>query len=130
MAGIFQLERDVIMDLWNNTERRQDVRYEVSLSVITRHGLMGNTVMTTSHDLSSKGVGLVVDRPLTPGETIESVFVMPDNGEQIHAQGKVVWVTAIGPNRYRAGVVFANADLRPIPIVMRSIKARSSRYNC
>ena len=109
-------------------ERRQSVRYEVTLSVVASHGLMGNALTTTSHDISSKGAGLVVDKQLVPGETIDITFIMPDDGERIQTRGTVVWVSSLGLNRYRAGVAFADSDLRPIPMVMRSIKVRTSRY--
>ncbi|MFA5099344.1 MAG: PilZ domain-containing protein [Candidatus Omnitrophota bacterium] len=118
------------MGSWIREERRQGVRYEVTLSAVARHGLMGNSLITASHDISAQGAGLIVDRQLTAGETLEITFIMPDNGEQIHSKGRVVWVDVLGPNRYRAGVVLTEPDLRPIPMVMRSIKVRTGRYYC
>jgi hypothetical protein len=114
----------------NIEERRQSVRYEVTLSVVASHGLMSSTLPATSHDISSKGAGLIFDTQLSPGETVEVTFIMPDDGEKIHVRGTVKWVASLGPNRFRAGLAFADSDqLRPIPIVMRSLKVRTRRYN-
>jgi Tfp pilus assembly protein PilZ len=118
------------MAQWVQEERRQSTRYEVTLSTKAVHGLMGNALTITAHDISAKGAGFIVDQKLTPGEMIELYFIMPDNAEQISASGKVVWVGPLGPERYRVGVVFSDHDLRPIPMVLRSIKMRTSRYSC
>jgi len=109
-------------------ERRLSVRYEVTLSVVASHGLMGNALTMTTHDICNKGAGFIVDKQLAAGDTIEASFIMPDDGEHINARGTVVWVKSLGPDRYRIGVAFADSDLRPIPMVMRSIKVRTSRY--
>jgi hypothetical protein len=90
---------------------------------------MADPLTVTSHDLSCQGAGIIVDRQLVPGETIEVTFIMPDNAEELHARGTVVWVQNLGLTRYRAGILLPDADIKPIPIVLRSIKVRTSRYS-
>ncbi|MFA6383893.1 MAG: PilZ domain-containing protein [Candidatus Omnitrophota bacterium] len=117
------------MESWNFKEQRQSARYEVTLSALANHGLVGDPLTVTSRDIGGRGAGLIVDRLLSPGETIDITLIMPDNGEKIRSKGTVAWAAATGPNRYRAGVALDCSDLRPISIVMRSIRARTSRYN-
>jgi len=118
------------MGCWGQVERRQNVRYEVLLDVIAIDDLLGGVLTILSHDISIKGAGLIVDKKLTPGDTIKIFFIMSDDAQRIPVSGKVVWVDSLGFERYRVGVVFSDHDLRPIPMVLRSIKVRTSRYYC
>jgi hypothetical protein len=118
------------MGSWTHEERRQTVRYDVALFVKMIHGLKGDETFVTSHDISANGVGLLVDRPLMLGEIVDLTFVMPDNEDQVETRGMILWVCALEQNRYRAGVEITEQKLRPIPMVLRSIKVRISRYNC
>lgn len=115
---------------WMQEERRQHVRYEVALFARIVQGLAGEEIAISSHDISAKGVGLIVDRPLMLGEIVDITFVMPDNAEQIETRGMVVWVQPLGPGQSRAGVEITDRELRPIPMVLRSINVRKSRYSC
>ena len=111
-------------------ERRHNVRYEVTLLAKIIHGLTGDELTVNSHDISSDGVGIIVDRPLMCGEILDITFIMPDNAEQVETRGMVIWVGSPEQQRYRAGVAITDQELRPIPMVLRSIKLRTNRYSC
>jgi hypothetical protein len=111
-------------------ERRHNVRYDVTLSAKIIHGLTGEELIINSHDISSNGVGIIVDRPLILGEIIDITFIMPDNAEQVETRGMVIWMGSKEQERFRAGVAITDQELRPIPMVLRSIKVRTNRYSC
>ena len=117
------------MDTYLPNERRQFARYEVSLSAVMRSAATDGGIPAVSHDISSSGVGLVVDSPLTIGQVIDLKFVIPDNGEELCVQGTVVWLRLVARNKYWAGVLFDKEDFKPIPVVLRSITARTSKLN-
>lgn len=118
------------MGQWLEQERRQSVRYEVKFFARVVHGLTGEEMATTSRDISAKGVGLIVDRPLMLGEIVDITLVMPDNSEQFETRGMVIWVQVQEQKYYRAGIEITDRELRPIPMVLRSIIVRTSRYSC
>lgn len=105
------------------------MRYEVALSAVTRKDSIGDPSAANSHDISTRGIGLVSGEQLHVGDIIDVSFIIPDKGEQVSAKGTVVWASAIGPNRYRIGVAVSDRDLNPISMVLRSIRVRTSRYH-
>ena len=111
-------------------ERRHNVRYEVTFLAKVIHGLTGDELTVNSHDISSDGVGIIVDRPLMLGEIVDITFIMPDNSQHVETRGMVVWIGPLEQERYRAGVALTDQELRPIPMVLRSIKLRTNRYSC
>lgn len=117
------------MEDFLRADRRQNVRYEVTFIARAVHGLLGEEITCSSHDISAKGFGINLDRPLMLGEIVDVTFIMPDNAEQIETRGMVIWVQPVEGKRYRAGVAITDQELRPIPMVLRSINVRKNRYS-
>jgi hypothetical protein len=46
---------------------------------------------------------------------------MPDNGERIIRKAQVVWSSTMGLNSYRIGIKIEEPNLKPIPLVLRTI---------
>ncbi|MFA5100587.1 MAG: PilZ domain-containing protein [Candidatus Omnitrophota bacterium] len=115
------------MDSTFVSDKRKAPRFQVSIPVLQ---IRYNNSAINSHtfDISADGIGLVMDAELPLGKTIEMCLHMPDNGESINFHGKAVWMTVAGPNRYRAGIVIEEEHLKPIPLVLRTIRLRSHYY--
>jgi hypothetical protein len=109
------------------SDKRRTPRFQVSIPV---GQIVYNDKHVTSHtfDISADGLGLLMDAEIPLGQTIEMCLHMPDNGEAINFHGKAVWMTVAGPNRYRAGIVIEEEHLKPIPLVLRTIRLRSHYY--
>jgi uncharacterized Zn finger protein len=105
------------------------LRYEVALSAVTRKDPVGDPLTVSSHDVSTRGVGIVSGEQLHAGDIVEVSFIIPDKGEQITAKGMVVWASAIGPNRYRIGISVSGQEINPISLVLRSIRVRTNRFH-
>jgi Tfp pilus assembly protein PilZ len=111
------------------SERRKSTRYEVSLSAHVRDKSEDTSLIITSHDLSSSGVGMIADGRFEVGQVLEFSLIIDDRQEQISFSGRVVWIKAIGPERYRLGISLIDSELQPIPIVLRSIRLRTVKFN-
>ena len=121
------ITKNQTMNEWESKERRSYVRFPVSIPLmyLTIRSLKGAWVNT--FDLSSKGMGLETKEQLSPGVTVDVQLCMPDNGERIITTGKVIWNNCLSPARYRVGVALDAPELKPIPLILRSIQVRS-RY--
>ncbi|MDD5730372.1 MAG: PilZ domain-containing protein [Candidatus Omnitrophica bacterium] len=115
------------MKEWELKDRRRFVRFPVCISLEYGEDLKVNAeknISARTSDISVKGVGVITHEELTPGATLDIWLCMPDNGELIEAKGKVVWHTLIEHNKYRIGICLEEADLKPIPLVLRSLQNR------
>ena len=117
------------MQQWNFMERRKLPRYEIALSCDQIDLNTRVALHSVTKDICEQGVGFV--SPIKPllDMPVDVCLEMPDNQEKIHVQGKVIWVSQINPNQYRAGICLDRFELRPIPLVLRMIKVQlKSRY--
>jgi len=112
----------------NFEDRRRFPRYEVNIFLRSIDLNSTREIQCNTHDISSNGIGLSGNRSFPAGTSLDIWLHMPDNGEQIHTKGKVVWSSMIGPDRFRSGIELANADLKPIPLVLRTIRMRAKYY--
>ena len=109
------------------SDKRHTPRFQVSIPVLQlRHE--NGTINSHTFDISADGIGLVMDAEVPLGQTMEMCLHMPDNGESINFHGKAVWMTVAGPNRYRAGIMIEEEHIKPIPLVLRTIRLRSHYY--
>ncbi|HOU36700.1 MAG TPA: PilZ domain-containing protein [Candidatus Omnitrophota bacterium] len=109
------------------SDKRKHPRFQVSIPV-GRISIEGREVTSHTFDISSDGIGLVMDTELPLGQTIEMSLHMPDNGEEINFHGRAVWMTISGQNRYRAGIMIDPEHIKPIPLVLRTIRLRSHHF--
>lgn len=83
-----------------STEHRRHARYpvEVAAEITTS----GSTLVAATQNISEGGVGLVLDRPLEPGQQIALTLFLTQDGiedpdeEPFEARAKVAWSKAAG----------------------------------
>jgi len=62
------------------------------------------------------------------GEVVEATFIMPDNSEKIETRGIIIRMHLTKDKYYNAGISITDQKLRPIPMVLRSIRGRKNRH--
>lgn len=105
-------------------ERRTFARFILPIPVSYNDPVLNKKINVKTHDISSNGIGLITDRAMTPGMHLDICLEMIDNGEKVYTQGKLIWSCMLEPGKYRAGFKIDDPKLRPIPLVLRTIKAK------
>jgi Tfp pilus assembly protein PilZ len=114
---------------WDFMERRKLPRYELALSCDETDLVTYREFHSITRDICEQGVGVTLGERLPLDTSVQVCLEMPDNKEQIYVRGKVVWITKLSENNFRAGILLDKFDLRPIPLVLRMIKFQlKSRY--
>jgi Tfp pilus assembly protein PilZ len=117
------------MRQWNFMERRKLPRYEIALSSEETDLNSRLQVRSVTRDICEQGVGILLNERVALDTPMDICLEMPDNQEQIHVHGRVVWISVIDQNQFRAGICLDKFELRPIPLVLRMIKVQlKSRY--
>jgi Tfp pilus assembly protein PilZ len=106
---------------WNFEERRKFPRYEVSLFLKNSSLNSQKETEAYTHDISAQGIGLFTSKELPKGDSLDIRLYMPDNNEQVCTRGTVVWLSSVGPCKYRAGIKLEGAELKPVPMVLKTI---------
>lgn len=112
------------MDHIDFKERRSFLRFPVSIPATYIDPNFNTKLLARTKDICVEGVGLITDRGLVPGESLDLSLQMIDNGEKIYRSGKVIWSSMIESGKYRAGLKLRDSNLKPIPLVLRTIRAR------
>ncbi|MGE5308795.1 MAG: PilZ domain-containing protein [Deltaproteobacteria bacterium] len=110
------------------SERRKYPRFDIELSLKNFDLNVMGEIKATTRDISSKGIGCVSDIGLPTGSNLDIWLYLPD-GEAIHTEGKVAWITRDGISKYRMGICLTRDDLKPIPIVLKTIHLKSRYYS-
>jgi len=113
----------------NMSDRRRYDRFEVSLPLHDLDFRSMRELDGKSRDISAKGIGMVSDKDLPVGTNLDIWLHMPDNDEEIHTKGTVAWSVNTGPGQFRLGINLEKEDLKPIPIVLRTIHMRTRYYH-
>jgi hypothetical protein len=111
----------------DGSERRKYPRFDVSLSLKNFYKNCAGEVTASTRDISSRGLGCVSDNALRVGSLLDMWLYMPD-GEAIRLDGLVMWVAREG-SRYRMGIELCKEELKPIPIVLRTLTQKVRRYS-
>ncbi len=109
-------------------DKRHAPRFQVAVPVRTIVSPSVSRVNAYTTDISASGIGVMLDRQIALNEELEICLKMADNGEEIVVRGKTQWLQVVGQDKFRAGIALVNSALKPIPIVLRSIKSHS-RYS-
>lgn len=109
-----------------SVDKRRVPRFQINLPI--RNGNPDDQRFSRTFDISATGVGLISDHELPLGEPLQLCLFMPDNNEEIRLQGKAVWISMSGSSRFRIGVSLDEPRLKPIPLVLRSIRMRCQQY--
>jgi len=116
-------------DNLNLDDRRKFPRYEVSLFSRNFDANLQRESEAHTKDISAQGIGLFTIRQLPVGTSLDICLYMPDNDEQIHTRGIVIWSSLAGPAKFRAGIRLEKMDLKPVPIVLRALSQQiRTRY--
>lgn len=76
-----------------------------------------------TYDISVEGIGMLLNKELSVGINLNVVLYVADNKEVIKRRGRIIWSQAVD-NGYRTGLKLEDAQLKPIPIVLKTIIAR------
>ena len=113
------------MEEWHAIDRRKFVRFPVSIILKCQGAAACAKSASRTHDISIKGVGIVTSEQFELGSCVNMFLTMPDNGEEIQATGKVIWEDRNGKDtsKFRLGIFLEEANLKPIPLVLRTMQA-------
>jgi Tfp pilus assembly protein PilZ len=116
------------MPQWNFQEKRKFTRFEANLPLKNAQRNTVKEINGYTHDLSSQGIGMFAKEGLSIGTQLDIRLFMPDNGEELRTSGRVVWLVKVEAEKYRVGIELNNTDLKPIPLVLRTIRMRTRYY--
>jgi hypothetical protein len=105
--------------------RRAYPRFRIALSTCCSEADSNPIIEAQTHDISTEGISIIADKQLSPGTWLDIYIKIIDNGEEIHKKGIVVWSSKNDSGRYRIGVKIEGEKLNPIPIVLRTVKAKN-----
>lgn len=109
-------------------EMRDSIRFALTIPVQYLDCDSKSMCLAETHDISSDGLSLMTDRELPAHSNLNIRLKIPDNGEEIYAKAEVVWSKMIYSNQWRIGLSFAEANFKPVPIVLRAIQAKAKYY--
>ncbi|MBU0503851.1 MAG: PilZ domain-containing protein [Candidatus Omnitrophota bacterium] len=110
-------------------EKRDSIRFSLAIPVQCLDCGTRSVCLAETHDISNTGLSLLADRDLPIHSSLNIRLKIPDNEEEIYAKGRVVWSKMIYSNQWRVGLSIAQATLKPIPIILRVINAKSRYYH-
>jgi N-acetyl-anhydromuramyl-L-alanine amidase AmpD len=105
-------------------EKRTYPRFPVNVPLSYTDANSNNTRYAQTHDISAQGLCIVTNEELPVGGCLGICFQMMDNGEQIYRRGKVIWSGSADYNKYKIGVQLEQPNLKPISMVLRTIKSQ------
>jgi len=105
-------------------EKRKSVRFLVEIPLKYVMASIKNLSLPGTHDISSRGVGLITTEELPVNTPLTLCFKIPDNGEEILLDAQVVWSVQVGPSKYRSGLKLMSNYVKPIPLVLRTIYSK------
>ena len=82
------------------------------------------TIFANTRDISAGGICIVTDKQLPCNMYLDVNLEMIDTGEQIQRRGYVVWSSKVDADTFRAGIKLEDMHLKPIEMVLRTIKAQ------
>jgi hypothetical protein len=106
-------------------EKRKLVRFLVAIPVkYAKLALRNISGPICTHDISAQGVGLITAEELPVNSPLDICLKVPDNGEEIRLEAEVVWSKQLEASKYRCGLKLKGAQIKPIPLVLRTIYSR------
>ncbi|MDD4939504.1 MAG: PilZ domain-containing protein [Candidatus Omnitrophica bacterium] len=79
----------------------------------------GKELEATTCDVSAKGVGVVCEEHLTPGNRLELWLRIKDGREPLYTKGTVMWARP-EEGKCRAGILLERAELMGMARILRS----------
>jgi len=106
-----------MIDLYQ--EKRSFVRFPRIMPV--KFSVVGNNgeAIAHTHDVSAKGVGLIIEKALPVEARIELWLYTTQDQEPVYTQGHIVWCKMVAPNVYRSGIDLDKVDFMEIGCILR-----------
>ncbi len=106
------------------SEKRVSPRFPVGIPLSYFESGSENAIHIQTYDIGAEGICIVTDKELPPGTCLDIYLHMLDNGEKIYRKGRVIWLNIIDSVKYRIGIKLEKPNLKTIPLVLRTIKAK------
>jgi len=105
-------------------EKRKFVRFLIAIPL--KYAKMGIDKLSAArtYDISAQGVGLITAEELPVNTPLNICLKVPDNGEEIALGAEVAWSRQLDDSSYRSGLRLKSAQIKPIPLVLRTIDSR------
>ena len=101
-------------------DRRVFERFPVALPVNLIDLDAGKELDANTCDVSAKGVGIVSQEYLQPGNRLELWLNIKDGREPFYTKGTVMWAGQQEAGKYRAGISLERAELMGMARIFRS----------
>lgn len=101
-------------------DRRVFERFPVTLAVNLLDLDAGKELEASTCDISAKGLGIVSQEYLTPGNRLELWLKIKDGREPLYTKGTVMWTGEQEAGKYRAGISLERAELMGMSRIFRS----------
>lgn len=98
------------------TPRRESRRVPCDVTLAVEGD--GRTVHARTLDISPGGMFFAADPPFSSGARLRMEFVLPDESEAIHAEGRVAWVGHGPRGAAGMGVEFARVDVQDLQTII------------
>jgi len=108
----------------NPQERRKVVRFVIAIPLKYIKVSVKNLNSSYIHDISGQGLGLISSEQLPLNTQVVACLKIPDNGEEIPLEAEVIWSLPVAGSRYRSGLKLKQSDIKPVPLVLRTIYAK------
>lgn len=112
------------MNYGRGIERRLFTRFTIGIPTTYLESGPNTENPSKTYDISIEGMCLLTNKGLPPGTRLNIDLKMVDTGETINVRGHSVWSSMLEPGKYRIGIKLEETKLKPIPIVLRTIKAQ------
>jgi hypothetical protein len=109
-------------------EKKMYTRFELNLPLIGLDLKNRKEMRCSTYEISAGAIGAFSAQELSAGTDLEIWLCMPDNAEEIHTRGKVVRSEKITPEKYKIEIELDNADLKPMPLVLRIVQMKNRYY--
>ena len=105
------------------TEKRCAPRFPIAIPITYYNPDCAGQYSCETHDVSSKGIGMVTRQGFSVGQSLDFYLHMADNAEEIHRRGRVVWASQVSQDKYRIGIELEGENLKPVEIILRTISS-------
>lgn len=80
----------------------------------------GTELNVLTRDVSAKGIGVICEERLNPGNRLELRLKINDGKEPLYAKGDVIWSSPQESGGYRAGISLEKTELMGMARILRS----------
>jgi Tfp pilus assembly protein PilZ len=105
-------------------EKRKLVRFLIAIPLKHLKLSLKDLSSSFTHDISAQGIGLITAEELPINTPLFLCLKIPDNGEEIPLEVEVIWSARMESSRYRSGLRLRNNQIKPIPLVLRTIYSK------